>query len=101
MPENNNHIMNRDGISLEEMLDRLAAEAQVRRLAQRDGADLPLWCRRRAEVARNRRHYLAFACIMLLLVSCSYQLAPTRNYLVADGVSYEEVATLNNHMLGK
>lgn len=93
--------MKKEEKTFEQMIDALALEGRVRRMAQHDGADLTLWCRQRAEGARNRRQYLASACIMLLLVSCSYQLAPTRNYLVADGVSYEEVETLNNHMLGK
>lgn len=93
--------MKKEEKTFEQMLDALALEGRVRRMALHDGSDLTLWCRQRADATRHRRHYLASACIMLLLVSCSYQLAPTRNYFVADSVSYEEVETLNNHLLGK
>jgi len=59
------------------------------------------WHRRRAEGVRNRRLYLLSVAIALLMVSCSFQLAPTLNYRLADGVSYQEVEDLTNHVLGK
>lgn len=86
---------------LEQLLDTLAAEKQVRCMAQHDSVDLAQWCRCRKETARNRRQYLATSLVMLLLVSCSYQWMPTRNYHLADDVSYEGVAAVTNHMLGK
>lgn len=52
--------------TLEQMLDTLAAEGRVRRLAQRDCADLPLWGRLRERRADRLRYALA-ACLALAL----------------------------------
>lgn len=72
------------------------------RKLQREMTDgLAEWQRRRAESARNRRQYLVTTCIMLLLISVSYRLAPTLNYRLADNKSYEEVETLTYHLLGQ
>ncbi len=59
----------RDEESLEHLLDTLAAEGRVRRLAQRDNADLSLWCRQRRRRASLRR--LAAAVCILATISLS------------------------------
>lgn len=57
------------------------------------------WLCRRREKARDRRLYLATTCVMLVLVSVAYRLAPTADYRLAEGVSYEELVEINNKML--
>ncbi|MBQ8704031.1 MAG: hypothetical protein IJ524_06615 [Bacteroidales bacterium] len=52
---------------LEQMLDALAAEGRVRRMAQHDSADLPAWCLRHQRRADLRR-YAAAACLTFLLL---------------------------------
>lgn len=85
---------------ISETVDRLRGFDS--RKLQREMTDgLAAWHRRRAQSVRDRRQYLATACVMLLLVFCSYQMAPTHPYRLADGVSYEEVVALNNSMLGR
>ena len=71
MPDYNTPIMNKENVSLEEMLDRLAAEAQVRRLAQRDGADLNRWCCRRRQRRATLRRGAVAVCILAMFASSS------------------------------
>lgn len=59
------------------------------------------WHRHCAEGARNRRLYLVATAIAFLMVSCAFRLAPTLDYRLADGESYQEVEALTNHLLGK
>jgi hypothetical protein len=83
-----------------ETLDRLRG-FDSRRLQCEMTDGLAEWQRRRAESARNRRQYLVTTCIMLLLISVSYRLAPTLNYRLADNKSYEEAASLTYYLLGQ
>ena len=54
--------------TIEQMIDALAAEGRVRRLAQHDCADLPLWGRRRQRRA-DRLRYAAAACFLLAILT--------------------------------
>lgn len=83
-----------------ETIDRLR-DFDSQKLQQEMTVGLADWHLHRAETARNRRQYLATTCVMLLLISVSYQLAPTFNYRLADNRSYEEVETLTYHLLGQ
>lgn len=83
-----------------ETLDRLRG-FDSRKLQQEITVDLTDWHRHCAEAARNRRQYMATACIMLLLISASHRLAPTHNYRLADNKSYEEAASLTYYLLGQ
>lgn len=64
-----------------------------------DGLDE--WMLRRKEAARTRRLCVPAFCVMLMVVAASYWASPVLDYHLADGVDYEEVAMINNNILGR
>ena len=78
--------------TIEQMIDALAAEGRVRRLAQHDCADLPLWGRRRQRRA-DRLRYAAAAAVVALLLPTTVAVKPLP-YNLAENVSYETVVEL-------
>ena len=79
--------MNREMI---ETADRLLG-FDSRRLQREMTDGLDRWHHRREEAFRDGRAYLAATCVAFAMVAVSYLLAPTTNYRLADGVSYEKV----------
>ncbi len=59
------------------------------------------WMHRRKEAARTRRLCVPALCVMLAVAGASYWLSPVFDYNLAEGVEYEEVAMINNNILGR
>lgn len=63
--------------------------------------DLETWYRRREEAARTRKLCVPALCVMLAVAGASYWLSPVFDYHLAEGMEYEEVAMINNNILGR
>jgi len=59
------------------------------------------WMHRREEAARTRKLCVPALCVMLVVAVASYWASPVFDYHLADGVEYEEVAMINNNILGR
>lgn len=59
------------------------------------------WMHRRKEAAHTRKLCVPALCVMLAVAGASYWLSPVFDYNLAEGVEYEEVAMINNNILGR
>ena len=58
------------------------------------------WLGRRREAALDRRLYTRTVLLVVLVIMGCLYLAPGLDYRIAEGATYEEVATINNQLLG-
>ncbi len=67
------------------MIDGLAEEARVRRMARRDSADLPLWSRRRERLANATSAFVVLA--FAILASAFMPARPCEGIFTSGGIS--------------
>ena len=81
-----------------EIMDRLLGfDSRQFQRQMTDGLDE--WCRRRRDAVKDRKVHKRVTCVMGLLVLGCWLAAPTRDYSLAEGVSYGEAEALTTEML--